>query len=846
MVHTFIGNLGHILIIIAFVTSMLAAISYYLASGDNPIKAKAWRSYARTTFYVHAIAVVGTVATLFFIITNFYYEYHYAWKVSDRNLPMIYKISSLWQDQEGSFLLWIFWDMVLGIVIIATNKYWEAPVMTIFALVQGFLTSMVLGVVIPGLELKIGSDPFIMLRDVFYTDEIFKLNPNFVPKDGTGLNPLLQNYWMAIHPPTLFLGFATTLVPFAFCIAGLWKKRYKEWIRPALPWTLVSGLALGTGILMGGYWAYETLNFGGFWNWDPVENASFVPWLTLVASYHTMITYRNSSTALKTSMILVVVTFVLVLYSTFLTRSGVLGDASVHSFTDLGLNGQLLVYLFAFILLSIALIVYRWKSIPTSDKEVSSYSREFWIFMGATTLCLMSFQIIVATSIPVFNEIIKLFGGKGDIAIPVDQVGFYSSKQLWFAIFLAIFSGTGQFFWWKKMDKTKLKEALVYPLVATFIISAIVIIVAEVRDIGYLLLLTASVYAAIANGKILFSLFKQNINLAGGSIAHIGIAMMLIGILFSTGYSKVVSINKSGLVIFQDAGEEANLENIVLFLNESRKMAPYDLTYKGRRVAVKGVPEYVNLNDLAGVDDPTKAVALKDLVVDDKTYAKSGDTVKIDPENIYFQIDYLDQKGKNFTLFPKIQLNESAGNVYSPDIKKYLHKDLYTHLSYAPYLTADEKVEWTDPETHEVSIGQRFFINDFVTVLEKVERVSDVEAMDLDEADLVVKATLSVFGKTGKYTIEPLYLIRGRMLGRIPETIEDLGLRMVFTKIDPEKNTFSFEVSTTQKDFIVLKAIQKPGINILWTGTLVMMLGFIIAIRRRFREFAQMRNKGME
>ena len=158
---------------------------------------------------------------------------------------------------------------------------------------------------------------------------------------------------------------------------------------------------LGLGILMGGYWAYETLNFGGYWNWDPVENAVYVPWLILIASIHTMITYKNSETALKASIVLVIAVFIAILYSTFLTRSGILGDSSVHSFTDLGLSGQLLLYLLFFIVGAIVLSIVRWKEIPSTEKEASVYSREFWIFIGATTLCLMGFQVLAGTSIPV-------------------------------------------------------------------------------------------------------------------------------------------------------------------------------------------------------------------------------------------------------------------------------------------------------------------------------------------------------------------------------------------------------------------------------------------------------------
>ncbi|WP_034923301.1 cytochrome c biogenesis protein CcsA, partial [Candidatus Accumulibacter vicinus] len=353
-------------------------------------------------------------------IKNHYFEYHYAYSHSDKKLPAHYLISTFWNGQEGSFLLWMFWHAVLGIVIILTNKFWEGPVMTVFSVVQAFLTSMILGVVLPGLELKIGSSPFILLRDAM-PDPIFTVQPDFIPQDGAGLNPLLQNYWMVIHPPTLFLGFAATLVPFSFCMAGLWLKRYREWVRPALPWSLFAGAILGLGILMGGYWAYETLNFGGYWNWDPVENAVYVPWLILIASIHTMITYKNSETALKASIILVISVFILILYSTFLTRSGVLGDASVHSFTDLGLSGQLLLYLLFFLVAAIALAIIRWREIPTSKTEISTYSREFWIFIGATVLCLMGFQVLVPTSFPAWNQLVESFGGISNIALPGDQ-----------------------------------------------------------------------------------------------------------------------------------------------------------------------------------------------------------------------------------------------------------------------------------------------------------------------------------------------------------------------------------------------------------------------------------------
>ena len=393
MIHETIGSVGHLFVIISFVTALLATFAYFKSTQAENELENDWKVTARILFGLHFISVIVVASSLFVIIYNHYFEYHYAFTHSSLQLPTMFMISCYWEGQEGSFLLWIFWQAVLGLLLMIKNPKWESPVMTVFALVQTFLTSMILGVIIPWIDLKIGSSPFLLLREAQPDLPVWSMQPNFIPKDGRGLNPLLQNYWMVIHPPTLFLGFALTLVPFAYLIAGLWKKKLTEWVMPALPWALFSAGVLGIGIMMGAYWAYETLNFGGYWNWDPVENASFVPWLVLLGAIHTMIAHKTSSSALKTSIILVIATFILVLYSTFLNRSGILGNASVHSFTDLGLSGQLLLYMGTFLLVAIAMSIYRWKDLPKDTKELGTYNREFWVFVGAAVLGFISLSI---------------------------------------------------------------------------------------------------------------------------------------------------------------------------------------------------------------------------------------------------------------------------------------------------------------------------------------------------------------------------------------------------------------------------------------------------------------------
>ncbi|MDE0471893.1 MAG: cytochrome c biogenesis protein CcsA [Ekhidna sp.] len=820
MIHIFEGLLGHIFVIVAFVSSLLAAYAYFKGKSRD----EGWISFGNKLFYLHLIAILGVIGILFYLIFNHYFEYHYVFSHSSKLLPSYYQISCLWEGQEGSFLLWMFWNAILGIILINTNKFWKAPVMFIMSLTQVFLASMILGVVI--FDVKIGSSPFILLRDVIDAP-IFKTNPRFIPEDGNGLNPLLQSYWMVIHPPTLFLGFATTVVPFAYCIGGLLIGKSKEWIHPALPWTQFSAMILGVGILMGAYWAYETLNFGGYWNWDPVENAIYVPWLVLVAAIHVMIAYKKSGSSLKLSLILVVATFILVLYATFLTRSGILGNSSVHSFTDLGLSGQLLLCLLFFLALSIILIVKRWRQIPLTEREIAAYSREFWIFIGTAVLGLMAFQVLAYTSMPVYNAIAENLGFSLNMAPPVDIFDAYSFPQLLLAIVLAILSGTGQFLWWRKMDKNKLLDELKIPLILALVVSVFVIVIGKVSEWYYILLLITSLYSVFANLKIFISLAKSNISLSGGSIAHIGVALMLIGILFSSGYSSIMSKNYTGLVWSSEFPDDVNNNNLLLFINELRPMGDYSVIYKGIRRWTRE-QGYVNEDDLYYTNDPLKVVLNKDTLT------------LINPENSYFEVAYETKSGDSFTLYPRVQINEAMGGpVYAPAIRRSLTSDIYTHVRTFP--EPEQEVEWSDPEETKVTIGDKFFINDYIATLEKLTPVDEINGTKLSKNDVAVKAVINVRGEYKDYKAEPVFLIRNKeLVGRIDDEVNDLAFRISIQNIIPQENAVILAYQTTQKDWIIIEAVRKPWINLLWIGTLLLVVGFLIAMRKRYVEFMEM------
>ena len=347
--HALPGKIGELFTILSFAASIVATIAYFLSTQSrSEMDQRNWKNLARSSFFVHTGSVFGIFITLFYIIFNHYFEYNYAWTHSSRELPFKYLLSCFWEGQEGSFLLWTTWNCILSFFVIGKNNKWESPVMSIVGLAQVILASMLLGLYFFGE--RIGSNPFIFLRDQMVGAPIFQL-PNYLSaiRDGNGLNPLLQNYWMVIHPPILFLGFASTIFPFAYVIAIMWKNDYEDFIPTLLKWSLFSCMILGTGIMMGGAWAYESLNFGGYWAWDPVENASLVPWIIMVAGLHTLMIYKSTGYSLKSVILFFILSFSLVLYSSFLTRTGILGETSVHAFT--GEGGSLFYHLLFFLFL---------------------------------------------------------------------------------------------------------------------------------------------------------------------------------------------------------------------------------------------------------------------------------------------------------------------------------------------------------------------------------------------------------------------------------------------------------------------------------------------------------------
>lgn len=790
--HVLFGKLGHFLIILSFVSSLSAAIAYYFATikRHQDQKAFPWISFGRKAFILHAISVFGVLICLLTIIHGHYFEYKYVWEHSSKDLPYYYQFSSMWSGQEGSTLLWMFWHGVLGTVLIFKAKDWESPVLSIVALAQVMLGSMLLGVYIFGY--KLGVSPFTLMRDAMDIP-VYKMNPDWIAEDGTGLNPSLQNYWMVIHPPTLFLGFAACTIPAAFAIASLWQKNFTDWVKPVLPWSLFALMILGTGVLMGGAWAYEALSFGGFWAWDPVENASLVPWLVLAAGIHTLMAYKHTGYSLHATYIFFISSFLLVLYSSFLTKSGVLGDASVHSFTDMGMSGQLIITVAVFLLPAIYLFIDRtWrKQIPSKHTEENLSSREFWLFIGALVFVFSALHIIILTSFPVIN---KLF--HSNLAPPSDIKRHYNDVQIWMAALVAFGSAITQYFKYKKSDTKSVIKQLSIAFILALLISLLFILPFKLYRLDYILLIVFSVFSIAANIQYIAQVIHGKWKIAGGSVTHIGFAIMLIGILISQGRQEVLSVNQYGIDYGSGFTTKESAENVLLYENEPSYMGKYKVTYLG--------------------DSFTTS-------------------------NIFFKVRYeeLNIKGdvkKTFVLTPNILMNNKMGNNPVPSTRKTVTSDLYTHITSAPLKEDGTAVDSMVEETYTVGVGDTIPASRCMMIFEGINPDAHIHGFDKKPGDIAIGAEMKFISLDTSYFIEPVYLVREVVATSIPAKADKNNIRVSVIKILTEENKFQILVEQKLNKFIIMKAIKFPFINVLWTGCVIMIIGIFLSMKNRIKQ----------
>ena len=382
-------NIGNLLLMAALAVSCLSLFFLARSASGNRFSLVT----SRQLFYLSSVLIFFALLFLLGAFLNNDFRFAYVYQNSSTDLPLIYKIAAVWAGKEGSFLLWLFILNIVGIVASRTEDTYENILLSVVIITEIFI-----------LLLMVVESPFRYIWDAY--PQHFQ-GRHFLPQglDGMGMNPLLVDPWMVAHPPVLFLGYATATIPFGYALAGLLKGDYKSWLHKSYQWVLFSMATLGIGIFLGGFWAYKVLGWGGFWGWDPVENSSLIPWLVVVALMHGMIIQKRKGALIRTNIFMALIYFILVFYSTFLTRSGVLSNFSVHSFGAEGISGYLIFFILFYLIIAAFLFTSKFRSIKSNSLTDKFWSWETLTIYGSLTLVILAAIVLTGTSMPIISGI---------------------------------------------------------------------------------------------------------------------------------------------------------------------------------------------------------------------------------------------------------------------------------------------------------------------------------------------------------------------------------------------------------------------------------------------------------
>jgi cytochrome c-type biogenesis protein CcmF len=525
-------NLGQLFNWIGFLAAIVSALLWLAAIGGR----EGAERPARLAFRIQWLAYVAGAAFLWFILFTHQFRYQYVASYSSRSMPSHFIYAAFWGGQEGTFMLWALVTATLGLVLMRFRHALTAPAMFFLNL------------------------PLVMLGLVTVMRGPFLQFPNGrFPVDGQGLNPLLQDPWMTIHPPVLFLGFSSLVVPFAIALAALLRRDYDGWVKPVLPWVVFSTAILATGFIMGGVWAYKVLGWGGYWGWDPVENGSLIPWLANVALLHGLLVQRVTGSLRRTNFFLAITSYILVLYASFLTRSGVLSDFSVHSFANLGLSGFLLTFLFTMMAVGYGLLIFRLRDIPATPQPLGNFSRESMMWLGQLVFMLMCALTAVGMSAPLIT---RMFGPPSNV-----QTAYYNLVNAPLAIAMGLLLGIAPLMRWRTHEPGALARAAL-PSVVTALLATLVAVVVGVREPMPAGVIFAATFALVSNLIVTARGFRAGWKHGVAFLGHAGVSVLLIGIVASSHYGSAVQVQ--------------------LPQGEERSALGYRLTYEGVRAERNG------------------------------------------------------------------------------------------------------------------------------------------------------------------------------------------------------------------------------------------------------------------
>jgi cytochrome c-type biogenesis protein CcmF len=504
------------------------------AIGASVYGARAGRSDFVASGRRAALALFGCVALAVGIMLHALvtrdFQVEYVASYSSSTLPLRYTVAALWGGMAGSLLFWLFVLNVSATIVHLQNRERHRLLM-------------------PYVTATLSTISLFFLSLVVFVVPAFQRLP-FTPNEGSDLNPLLQNYWMMIHPPSLYMGYVTVSVPFAFAIAALATGQLGDaWIRSTRRWTLFSWFFLTLGNVFGGAWAYEVLGWGGYWAWDPVENAAFMPWLVMTAFLHSVMIQEKKDMLKVWNVSLIILAFALTIFGTFLTRSGVI--SSVHSFTQSGLGPFFLWFLGFALAVSIALVVWRLPLLRSENQLESFFSREAAFLFNNLILLGICFTIFWGTIFPVISEWVR--GVKITVGPP-----FFNRVNAPLGLCLLFLSGVGPIIAWRRATPKNLARNFALPLAAA-VGGGLVLFALGMRALAALVSFSLCFFVAATIAiefyrgmrarqalvgesapAALAHLVSKNHRRYGGYVIHLGVVLIFMGITGSSLFKEEV------------------------------------------------------------------------------------------------------------------------------------------------------------------------------------------------------------------------------------------------------------------------------------------------------------------
>jgi cytochrome c-type biogenesis protein CcmF len=532
-----IANFGFGILVLAFVVALYSAGA--AVYGERQ-KSQAWIESARLAMLLAWPLVTLAVLTMILLLVGGHYEVEYVYSVTSSDMPLYLKITALWGGQEGSLLFWSW--LMSAFASLVTLRRWERDreflpwVIVVCSVTLAFFLGLCI----------FAENPFMRIWSTGVGQQVVAMfqpagGTLFYPVDGNGLNPLLRHPGMIIHPPMLYLGFVSFVIPYAFAVAALITGRTDDrWIRLTRRWTLVAWLFLSMGLFLGGRWAYDVLGWGGFWGWDPVEISALMPWLTGTAFLHSVMIQEKRGLFKQWNMVLIILTYDLVIYGTFLTRSGVL--SSVHAFAESSIGPVFFAFIGITLIVSLGLLLYRWNDLKSEGQMTSLLSREAifllnnLLFLGICIICFWG------VNFPLLSELIT---GQQITVGP----SFYVSATGPLFGGLLLLMGIAPLSAWGHSTAKTLGRAIWKPL-AVSLLALAALFLSGIRSAGALIGFWLAAYAAAvtlyeygreALGRrrttgeslplALWRLAGRNHRRYGGFIIHLGVVFCAIGIL---------------------------------------------------------------------------------------------------------------------------------------------------------------------------------------------------------------------------------------------------------------------------------------------------------------------------